>query len=331
MPLTDLPLDQLRAYQPDVREPADFEAFWRETIAEARSAAADSGATATLRPADTPVTELVVEDLSFPGFGAEPIHAWVTRPRRPEGTRLPTVVEFNGYNGGRGLPTEHTAWALAGFAHVFMDTRGQGSGWGTGGDTPDPHGSGAQVAGWMTSGIADPRDHYYRRVYTDALRLLDAVETFDFVDPDRIATTGGSQGGGIAIAGTALREMHGGSVIATLPDVAFLCDWENGAAVALSDPYQELVRYLSVHRDHAEMVWTTVGYLDGVNFAKRLSAPALFSVALMDEIVPPRTTFAAYNALASTDKTIEVFPYNGHEGGAGHHWLTQVAYLRSRL
>ena len=37
---------------------------------------------------------------------------------------------------------ENVLWALAGYVHVFMDTRGQGSGWGTGGDTPDPHGSG---------------------------------------------------------------------------------------------------------------------------------------------------------------------------------------------
>jgi cephalosporin-C deacetylase len=114
-----------------------------------------------------------------------------------------------------------------------------------------------------------------------------------------------------------------------LPDVAFLCDWEHGADVAVSDPYQELVRYLAVHRDAAETVWTTASYLDGVNFAARITAPALFSVALMDEVVPPRTTFAAYNALASTDRHIEVYPYNGHEGGGFRHWERQVAFLRA--
>ncbi|KQS08956.1 acetyl xylan esterase [Curtobacterium sp. Leaf183] len=333
MPLTDLPLEELRSHRPSVREPEDFDAFWADTIAQARAAAEQTGAHPVTVPADTPVTGLVIEDLTFPGFAADPVRAWVTRPAGassgPDDARLPVVVEFLGYNGGRGRPGERVAWALAGYVHVVMDTRGQGSGWG-GGDTPDPHGAGPHIGGWMTSGIDRPEDHHYRRVYTDAVRLVDAVRTLPGVDPDRIALTGGSQGGGIAIAAAALVQAHVGPIVAVLPDVAFLCDWEHGALVAVSDPYQELVRYLAVHRDAAETVWTTASYLDGVNFAARIDAPALFSVALMDEVVPPRTTFAAYNALASTDRQIEVYPYNGHEGGGFRHWERQVAFLRER-
>ncbi|OII30945.1 acetylxylan esterase [Curtobacterium sp. MMLR14_010] len=325
MPLTDLPLDELRDHRPTIRRPEDFDRFWADTVAEARAAGGDI--TPTLVPADTPVTGLVVEDLTFPGFAGDPVRAWVTRPVDAEGD-LPVVVEYLGYNGGRGRPGERVAWALAGYVHVVMDTRGQGSGWG-GGDTPDPHGAGPHIGGWMTSGIERPDDHYYRRVFTDAVRLVDAVRTLPGVDPDRIALTGGSQGGGIAIAAAALVEAHVGPLVAVMPDVAFLCDWEHGALVAVSDPYQELVRYLAVHRDAAETVWTTASYLDGVNFAAGITAPALFSVALMDEIVPPRTTFAAYNALGSTDREIEVYAYNGHEGGGFRHWERQVAFLRA--
>ena len=326
MPLTDLPLDELREHRPTIRRPEDFDRFWADTIAEARAAGADTAP--TLVPADTPVTGLVVEDLTFPGFAGDPVRAWVTRPVDAEGD-LPVVVEYLGYNGGRGRPGERVSWALAGYVHVVMDTRGQGSGWG-GGDTPDPHGAGPHIGGWMTSGIERPEDHYYRRVFTDAVRLVDAVRTLPGVDPDRIALTGGSQGGGIAIAAAALVEAHVGPLVAVLPDVAFLCDWEHGALVAVSDPYQELVRYLAVHRDAAETVWTTTSYLDGVNFAAGITAPALFSVALMDEVVPPRTTFAAYNALGSTDREIAVYAYNGHEGGGFRHWERQVAFLRAR-
>lgn len=325
MPLTDLPLDQLRAYRPEVRQPAYFDAFWADTIASSRTAGAD--VPVTLTPADTPVTSLTVEDLTFPGFAGDPVRAWVTRPTGADA--LPVVVEFLGYNGGRSRPGERVSWALAGYAHVVMDTRGQGSGWG-GGDTPDPHGSGPAIGGWMTRGIDRPEDHYYRRVYTDAVRLVDAVRTLPGIDADRIALTGGSQGGGIAIAAAALVEAHTGPLVAVLPDVAFLCDWEHGADVAVSDPYQELVRYLAVHRDAADTVWDTAAYFDGVNFAARITAPALFSVALMDDVVPPRTTFAAYNALASADRHIEVYPYNGHEGGGFRHWERQAAFLAAR-
>jgi len=327
MPLTDLPLDALRSYRPEVRRPADFDAFWTETIESARDAGA--GVAPVVVPADTPVTGLVVEDLTFPGFAGDPVRAWVTRPVGAT-EPLPVVVEFLGYNGGRGLPGERVSWALAGYVHVVMDTRGQGSGWGSGGDTPDPHGSAPHIGGWMTSGIGSPAEHYYRRVYTDAVRLVDAVRTLPGVDATRIALTGGSQGGGITIAAAALVEAHVGPITALLPDVAFLSDWENGTAVAVGGPYRELAQYLSVHRDAIDTVWDTAAYFDGVHFAAGITAPALFSVALMDDVVPPRTTFAAYNALGSADKAIEVYPYNGHEGGGFRHWERQVAFLRAR-
>jgi cephalosporin-C deacetylase len=328
MPFTDMSLAELRAFNPTVREPADFDAFWVETLAEARTAADLAGASsaAVRTAADTPITELIAEDLTFPGWGAEPVKAWVLRPKGRDGERLPVVVEYNGYNGGRGIVGERALWPLSGYVHVFMDTRGQGSGWGTGGETPDPHGANAAVAGWMTRGILNPRDHFYRRVFTDAARLIDEVRTWDFVDPARIAVTGGSQGGGIAIAAAGLSP----DVWALLPDVAFLCAWEHGTDVAMSDPYQELARYLAVHRDHGERVWNTAAYFDGVNFTKRITAPALFSVALMDMVVPPSTTFAAFNALTSADKEIEVYPYNGHEGGQTFHWQRQVEFLAAR-
>ena len=328
MPFTDMPLAQLRAFNPLVREPSDFDAFWQQTLTEARDAAAGTGtaAQATRTPAATPITELIVEDLTFPGFNAEPVKAWVVRPKGRDGEKLPVVVEYNGYNGGRGIVGERVLWALSGYVQVFMDTRGQGSGWGTGGETPDAHGSNAAVSGWMTRGILNPEDHYYRRVYTDAVRLLDEVRSWDFIDPARIAVTGGSQGGGIAIAAAGLSP----DVWALMPDVAFLCAWEHGTTVALSDPYQELARYLAVHRDHGETVWNTAAYFDGVNFTKRITAPALFSVALMDQVVPPSTTFAAFNALASDDKAIEVYAYNGHEGGQTFQWLKQVEFLAAR-
>ncbi|MGH1523819.1 acetylxylan esterase [Leifsonia sp. L25] len=321
MPLTDLTLPELIDFRPEVEEPTDFDAFWEATIAESRAA----GGEPVLAPANTPVTQLIVEDLTFPGFGGEPVRAWVSRPLHADGP-LPAVVQYQGYGGGRGLAGENVDWALAGYVHVFMDTRGQGSGWGTGGATADPHGSGPATPGFMTRGIHDPREHYYRRVFADAVRAVDAARALPFVDPARIAVTGGSQGGGIALAAGALADVQ-----AVLPDVAFLCAYRRGAEVAAGGPFQELTTYLAVHRDQVDAAFHTLSYLDGVNFARRIQAPALFSVALMDTVVPPSTTFAAYNHLAAEDRTIEVYPFNDHEGGQAAHWQKQAAWLASRM
>jgi cephalosporin-C deacetylase len=237
----------------------------------------------------------------------------------------PTVIEYVGYNGGRGLAGERSQWAMAGYVHVVMDTRGQGSGWGSGGVTPDPHGSPPAVAGFMTRGISEPETYYYRRVFTDAVRLVDAVRTLPFVDPEGISVTGGSQGGGITLAVAGLVP----GLRSVMPDVPFLCNFRRSVEVAMGDPFAEVARYLAVHRDQTDNVFGTLGYFDGVNFARRATAPALFSVALMDEVVPPSGVFAAYNSYGGPDRDIVVYPFNGHEGGEFHQWYRQAEWLRS--
>ena len=320
MPRTDLTLDELRAYRSAAEVPADFDEFWDRTLAESRAAGGD----VILVPAESPVSELVVEDLTFAGFGGEPIRGWVIRPR--DSQPRATVVQYVGYGGGRGLAHEHLQWASSGFVHVVMDTRGQGSAWGTGGDTPDPHGSGPAFPGFMTRGIQSRETYYYRRVFTDAVRLIDAVRGFDFVDPIAVAVTGGSQGGAISLAVAGLVP----GLRAVMPDVPFLCDFRRSVELTPDAPFTELRNYLAIHRDVVDETFTTLAYFDGVNFARRATAPARFSVALMDPIVLPSTVFAAYNDYVGDDREIDVYPYNGHEGGQGHQWVTQARWLAGR-
>jgi cephalosporin-C deacetylase len=317
VPRFDLSLDQLRAYSPDVREPADFDDFWASTLAEARR----TDAAPELTPTQTPLTLVDVFDVTFPGFGGEPVKAWLTVPAQAV-EPLPAVVEFIGYGGGRGLAGERLGWAAAGYAHLLMDTRGQGSMWGSGGDTPDPHGAGPAASGFLTRGIEDPQTYYYRRVFTDAVRAVDAARALPQVDAARVAVCGGSQGGGIALAAGALSD----DLVAVMPDVPFLCHFERAVGLTDADPYQEVVRYLSVRRGADERVFETLSYFDGANMARRAHAPSLFSVALMDPICPPSTVFAAYNRYAG-DKRIEVYTHNQHEGGSVYQWHAQARFL----
>ncbi|AYF97099.1 acetylxylan esterase [Protaetiibacter intestinalis] len=306
----DLPEAELREYRSAQTDPADFDAFWEETLAESR-AAAPSGAV-ELERVDVGLRTLDVYDVTFPGFGGQPVKAWLRVPRGASGP-LPTVVNYQGYGGGRALPTENLGYASAGFAHLFMDTRGQGSGWSVGA-TADEGVTGPQIPGVMTRGIDARETYYYRRLFTDAVRAVDAARTLDVVDPERIAVTGGSQGGGITLAAAGLVP----DLVAVLPSVPFMCDFPRALVIHDSDPYREVVRYLAQHRGKTASVLETLAYFDGVNFARRATAPAWFTAGLMDEICKPSTVFGAFNAYAG-EKSIEVFPFNGHEGG-GAWW-----------
>lgn len=321
MPQFDLPVDQLRVYRPEVAEPADFDAFWATTLAESRALAQPP----RISRVHSPLSAFEIFDVSFSGFGGDWVGGWFMVPAGAD-RPLPTIVEFNGYGGGRGMPHERLAWAASGFAYFFMDTRGQGSGWGTGGGTPDPHGTGPSVPGFMTRGIEEPATYYYRRVFTDAVLAIDAVRSFDQVDAERVAVCGGSQGGGIAIAAAGLSE----GLVGAMPEVPFLCHFERAVGMTGSDPYQEIVRYLSVHRSAGRQVFETLSYFDGVNFAKRATAPAQFSVGLMDPVCPPSTVYAARNHWGGAADIVE-YPFNEHEGGGAAHWPRQSAWLAERL
>ncbi|OLT54149.1 acetylxylan esterase [Cellulosimicrobium sp. CUA-896] len=348
MPLFDLPLAELETYSPVIEEPDDLDAFWASTLAESREAGGDPAATVRLERVDAGLDLVDVDDVTFPGFGGHPVRAWLVRPAAAaraadagDAARLPAVVEFLGYGGGRGLPHEHLTWASAGFAHLVVDTRGQGSGWGTGGGTPDPVGAGPAAPGFLTRGIEDPHDHYYRRVYTDGVRAVDAVRSLPGIDPARVAVTGISQGGGITIAVAALV----GDVAAAMPDVPFLSHFRRAVDLTDRDPYGEVCRYLAVHRGAEETVFRTLSYVDVALLARRATVPALFSVALRDATCPPSTVYAAYDAWGARasgrpgarpggvpgTREIDVYRFNDHEGGQGYRFPRQRAWLRTHL
>jgi cephalosporin-C deacetylase len=113
-------------------------------------------------------------------------------------------------------------------------------------------------------------------------------------------------------------------------DVPFLCHFERAIEMTSGSGYGEIVQFLAVHRTRGEATLRTLSYLDGVNFAARAGAPALFSVGLHDRTCPPSTVYAAYNRYAGP-KDITVYPYNDHEGGGPERWPVHVAFVEELL
>ncbi|MCC7161358.1 MAG: acetylxylan esterase [Anaerolineae bacterium] len=314
----DLPLDQLKTYVPPRSEPAAFDSFWQNTLAQARRFPLNP----VFERVDVGLARIETYDVTFSGFAGQPIKAWLNLPADRKRS-LPCLVEYIGYGGGRGFATDWLLWSSVGYAHFIMDTRGQGSAWRSG-DTPDfetepgnPH-----FPGFMSRGVLHPETYYYRRVFADAVRAIETARAHPDVDGSHIGVTGVSQGGGISLAAAALAD----NVEIVMPDVPFLCNFSRAITITDTSPYLELAKYLETHRDRVDQVMETLAYFDGMNFAPRARGSALFSTALMDEICPPSTVFSAYNHYAGP-KQIKVWQFNHHEGGEGYQTREKIKFV----
>ncbi|GAB3598590.1 acetylxylan esterase [Microbacterium tumbae] len=281
-------------------EPVDFDAFWADTIEQVR--ASDLDLRVTAHP--TRLQTLDVHDVSFRGFGGSTVRAWLRMPRgvaRP----LPGMVQFTGYGNGRGHALRDLRWASAGYAHLVVDARGQGHG-----DTDDDVRGGPSSGGFLVRGIASPKDYYYRRVFADAVRAVDALRRLDEVDESRVGAAGASQGGGIALAMAGLIP----DLAAVIIQAPALCELNRIVELSSEFPYTVLAQHLADRPLEAATALDTLRYFDGVLHARRAKAPALLSTGLRDGVTPPASVLPAFTAYAGP-KRVVLWPYNGHEAG----------------
>jgi cephalosporin-C deacetylase len=302
MPWYDLPLEQLRQYRTSTAEPAGLDQWWADRIAAARALARPPQ---TVKHEPDVYSPVEVFDAEFSGAGGDRIKAWYLRPQAATpGT--PTIVKFIGYGGGRGVPSEHVLLPALGYALFVMDSRGQGGRWSSGA-TGDGAG-GPENSLVMTRGIASPDTYYYTRMFTDAALAVDAALALS--GAEKVAVSGQSQGGALALATAALRA---DAVSLCHADVPFLCDIQRAITLAPHAPYTEVPEFLDRNIGLIDAALETLKYVDCALLARRITAPALVSVSLMDDICPPSTVFAAFNEIPGATKDITVYPYSGHD------------------
>ncbi|MGB1275502.1 MAG: acetylxylan esterase, partial [Nannocystaceae bacterium] len=162
-------------------------------------------------------------------------------------------------------------------------------------------------------GLGDsPEKLLYRQIFLDTAQLAKIVMAFEDVDAERVAATGMSQGGGLALACAALEPR----IRLTAPVAPFLCDYLRVWEIDLArDGYAQLQEYFRrfdpLHERHDEL-FTKLGYIDVAHLCPRIRADVLLSVGLMDTVCPPSTQFAAYNRIQGQKSTL-IYPDFGHE------------------
>jgi cephalosporin-C deacetylase len=307
MPIVDMPLEQLRAYQGRNPRPADMDAYWDRALAEMR--ALDPQVELVPHALDAPFAECF--HLYFTGVGGARVHAKYLRPKHATEPH-PAVLQFHGYSGNSGEWCDKLNYVARGFSVAALDCRGQG------GLSEDRGGvKGNTLRGHIIRGLDDAPDKLlFRSIYLDTAQLANIVMQMPEVDAARVGATGGSQGGGLTLACAALEPR----LQRAAPVFPFLCDylrvWEMDLA---NNAYEELRTYFRLFdplHERENEVFTRLGYIDNQHLAHRIRAKVLMVVGLMDTICPPSTQFAAYNKIQS-DKEMVLYPDYGHEGLPG--------------
>lgn len=303
MPNVDMPLSELLVYKPELTAEPDFDRFWEEARQESQRVPLDADVKAVGFPAA--IADLY--EVVYKGMDGTPVHGWYMVPKPSVADRpLPVMIRYHGYSGDRGKPHELLMWAAMGIAAFSIDTRGQG------GMTPDygsyPMGG---IAGWMTLGLLEPRQYYYRQVYMDCVRAIDFVCSREEIDRSRIGLYGGSQGGGLTLAAAGIDDRPK----LAMPVFPYLCHFRRSVEMHNSGPYVELKNWFRKYDpEHLqeERVYRTLSYFDGMNMAPRIRARTLMAITLQDVVCPPSTCFAAYNHLTA-EKELKIYHDYGHE------------------
>jgi len=171
-------------------------------------------------------------------------------------------------------------------------------------------------------GVLDKNEYYFRAVYMDCLKAIDFAESCDCVDAERIILHGGSQGGALGMAVACLDD-RARLALVNVPSNSNLearVEGEHGAFAAVTE-------FLRKYPDETERVYETLSYFDTMNMADKIKCPVYASVALNDDVCPPKMYFASYNRIQS-EKHIEIYPFNRHEGGGAVHIGKSLLFLR---
>lgn len=294
---------ELENHLPEQTKPADLEAFWAEVLHEVRTKPLNG----KRAPIETELKGVEAWRVVYEGIDGTPVHGIYMVPALFGKPAYPCVVHYHGYTGSKGVPEMFAPYLLAGLAVFSIDVRGQS------GDTGDlnPQQDGA-AKGWVTKGITDPRTCYYKSIVTDALRAVDWVSEQPEADAQRIGVVGGSQGGGLALAVSALGD-KAAFAVADIPNMCYMdwCIFNSTGSIA------EAAEYAARYPDRLDAVLKTLSYFDCMNLAERIRIPVMVSAGFKDTVCPPEAVYAAYNRITSL-KQMETYPFNGHYTGDKH-------------
>lgn len=274
---------------------ADFDAFWKRSVEELRSVPLEVRRKKVETPYDKTMTTY---EITFNTHDDTWGRAWFSCPNGAKG-KPPCVARFHGGSMKGEIYPDVVATGVCCFT---MDVRSQG------GRVMDKanYRTGDYNGGLMTRGVLDKNDFYMRNIYLDAVRVMDVIAELEEVDPERIVTLGGSQGGALSIVASALsgRSRKCYTFVASYNILHKRVELGSGI-------FKSTHEFLKVYPEHTDAVMETVSYFDVNNLVSLLKVPTSFCIGLADQICLPEFVYSVYTH-AECEKELMMVPFCPH-------------------
>lgn len=290
--------DQIK---PSLPVPEDFDSFW----ATQKDLIKAEEPHPTLTPIASPDKTIDTYDLQVNCPGGAPLSAYYAKPKGAKPKSLPAIL----FPHSAGVRSSQLNVAVHGaqMGCLSLDFNAHGI----------PNGRPAEyytdllnngLKGYSARGRDLREDSYFRGMYLRLLRAIEFATTQPEWDGKTLIVYGSSQGGGQAIVAAGLDPR----VTLCCASVPALCDHTGFAAGRISG-WPKLVPYSASGRwKYDDQVTQASRYFDAMNFAPRVRARTIVTVGLIDNVVPPTSVYAAFNAIPA-DKTILPQPGMWHE------------------
>lgn len=282
----------------------DFDEYWNKGIEEMKK----TDFSYTLEKKDFPMENIEVFDLYFKGMNGENVHCEFVKPTHIK-EKIPAVISFHGYTSNADSIYSKVPYAYNNIAFLAFEVPGQG------GKSEDNYtANGPTLYGQIIRGVDDKNKNklFFRNIYLNALKISLILSDMDFIDENRIGTTGKSQGGALSLVVAALNNKIKASAVI----YPFLADFKKIFEMNMcEDVYVEFKnwfrKYDTLHEKEDEF-FERLSYIDVQNFADKVKCDTLFFTALLDTTCPPITQFSIYNKL-KCKKDIKVYCEYTHE------------------
>ena len=321
--------------RPGFQEPADFQQFWDNALAElakvpVKASRQETAVTDDLlpristcfsyrtqpqtQPPKTLKGEFRCWDVKVDCVGGVPVSGYLTMPAGARPKSLPAIVTFQ----GAGVKTANKAFVPGAIrfdvnAHGIENGKDPGFYWNLAKTT---------LSGYVSKGVENRDKYYFRNMYLRVKRALDYIKTLPEYDGKTLIVAGNSQGGGQALVAGGLDP----DVVMLQASVPAMCD--HGGALAGRIPGWPHLLQLRNGKIQNRAMARTLPYFDAVFFARRIKGKAYLAVGLVDTTCSPSSIFAAYNAIPG-EKHITVLPSNGHRRSVSGLFVRQLEKMLS--